>query len=145
MNIVNATHDHIDYISNSLVQYFSKANRFFEYPKYKDTFDIMQKHVSRRIEEGDGGFVYFVAEDAQNNPVGFINVLINEFGVGSILASVADNKETHKELINKAMEYFKENNVTNVQGEVFDYESDLKEILSELGVKYELLSFKLSI
>ncbi len=145
MNIVNATSDHVEYISRLLAQYFSDANHFFEYPKYKDDYDLMHKHVSKRIEVGEEGFVYFVAEDEGGKPLGFTNLLIDEHGVGSILVTIGDSKEVLKELTVKALEYFKENNVTNVQVESFAYENDVKSIYAEMGASEELSTLKLSI
>jgi hypothetical protein len=53
MEIVNASPDYVEYISNGLVSHFSRANQFFGYPRYKDDYEIMNKHVIRRIIEGD--------------------------------------------------------------------------------------------
>ncbi|MBU1119644.1 hypothetical protein KKA50_00350 [Patescibacteria group bacterium] len=145
MKITNATRNHAEYISSLLASHFSKANQFFEYPKYKDSYEIMLKHVSKRIELEEGGFVYFVAEDEMGSSVGFINVLINEDRVGSILVTIADTKDIAKELILKAISYLEEQGINNIQGEIFEFESDLKEIYSEIGIKNELLNFKLSI
>ncbi len=145
MKIVNATQEHVDYISTCLSQYFSQANHFFEYPKFKDSYELMKKHVSKRIEVGGEGFIYFVAEDDAGNAVGFVNLLIDESNVGSILVTIADTKEVTRELILKSIEYFKENGVSNVQVEAFDYEKDLKEIFAEMGAKTELINSRLSI
>jgi hypothetical protein len=145
MNIISATSKHVDYISTCLSGYFSKANHFFEYPRFKDSYELMSKHVSKRIEVGVDGFVYFVAEDEAENAVGFVNLLIDENNVGSILVTIADTKEIAEELIQKSIEYFKENGVSNVQIEVFDYEKDLKEIYAKMGVKEELINSRLSI
>lgn len=142
MHIVGANPLHIDYISNLLSQHFSRANQFFGYPKYKDSFELMKKHVSKRIELLDNGFVYFVAEDDGNKPVGFINLLLDENNVGNILITVADNKEIAKELVLYGVKYFKERDVDNIQGEIFEYEEDLKGIYSEIGIKNELLRYE---
>lgn len=145
MNIVNATSDHVDYISRLLANYFSEANQFFQYPKYKDDYDLMYKHVSKRIEIGEEGFIYFVSEDEDGKPIGFVNVLIDENGVGSILVTIGESKEILKELTTKAIEYLKENNVTNIQVESFAYENDLRSIYAEIGASEELTTLKLSI
>ncbi len=145
MRIVGANPLHIDYISDLLSQHFSEANRFFGYPKYKDSFELMKKHVSKRIELLDESFVYFVAEDDNNKPIGFINLLLDENNVGNILITVANNNEIAKELILYVVKYFKDRGVNNIQGEIFEYEKDLKGIYSEIGIKNELLSFRLSI
>ena len=111
VNIIKATEDHVDYISDSLSNYFSKANLSFGYPRYKEDSDLILKHVSKRIGDENSNFFYFIAVDESNNPIGFINLLLNGDNVGSILVVISDQEEISKELVNRAMDFFKEKNI----------------------------------
>jgi putative IMPACT (imprinted ancient) family translation regulator len=143
MNILDAKEIHVDYVAELLAKHFSQANEFFGYAKYKDSFEIMQKHVLKRVRKEVEGFSYFVAEDDSGNPVGFVSLLIEQENVGSILALVAEEKKVMKDLLIKSIDYFKGLGVSNIQGEYFSYENDLKEILMELGIVEELVAFRL--
>ena len=109
MQIQPASSSNVEYISNSLVNEYKRTNREFGYQRYKEDYDLMYKHVSKRIEE-DGEFKYFVAlEDGKE--AGFINIVIDENGMGSILMLCGDRKDIKEGLIIKSIEYFKENSV----------------------------------
>jgi hypothetical protein len=140
MQLVQATSNHVDYISNSLSSYYSKANSFFGYPKYKEDVDTMSKHVSKRISLNDDKFIYLVASENNQN-VGFINFTINEFNVGSILVVIADKREVAEELINKGLEYLRSNGVIGIQSEVFLYEKDIYDIFQNIGIEEKLINF----
>ena len=145
MNILNAKESHVEYISDSLAKHFSQANEFFKYPKYNDSFEVMHKHVMKRVQQGGEGFVYFVAEDESGNPLGFVNLLIEETNVGSVLTVIGDEKNVLKELLVKSIDYLKSMGVSNIQGEYFAYETDLKEVLMEMGIDEELVTFRFKI
>ncbi|GEM_PF-2717346 len=143
MNVLDAKKTHVEYISELLAKHFSQANEFFGYTKYNDSFEVMQKHVSKRINREVEGFSYFVAEDDSGIPVGFVSLLIEQENVGSILALFSEEKEVMKELIVKSVDYFKSMGISNIQGEYFAYENDFKEVLQELGIVEELIAFRL--
>lgn len=143
MNILDAKETHVDYISELLAKHFSQANEFFGYAKYNDSFEVMQKHVLKRINGEVEGFSYFVAEDNSGNSVGFVSLLIEQENVGSILALFGEEKGVMKELVIKSVDYFKNMGISNIQGEYFAYENDLKEVLQEVGIVEELIAFRL--
>lgn len=143
MNILNAKEEHTNYIAELLAKHFSQANEFFGYAKYNDSFEVMQKHVLKRINREVEGFSYFVAEDDSGNPVGFVSLLIEQKNVGSILALFGEEKEVMKNLVVKSIDYFKNLEISNIQGEYFAYENDFKEVLQELGIVEELVTFRL--
>lgn len=145
MVIKQATEDHVDYISDSLSQYFSEANLFFGYPRFKEDYDLMFKYVSQRIQDKNSKFFYFLALDESNNPVGFINLLLNGDNVGSILVAISDQKEALEELVRYAMKFFKDKGLTNIQSEYFEYQKSLGEIFSEIGIKEEMTSLRINI
>lgn len=137
MQIQPADSSHTDYISSSLVDEYSETNRTFGYPRYKEDYDLMYKHVSSRIKEG-GDFVYFVAVENET-PVGFINLLTEESNLGSILIIRGDTKEIKEELIHTAVEYFKEKGISTVVTETMLYDNDVLDILKSLGVKDHMI------
>ena len=145
MDIKQATQDHVDYISNSLSQYFSEANLFFGYPRFKEDYDLMFKYVSQRIQDKDSKFFYFMALDESNNPIGFINLLLNGDNVGSILVTISNKKEVLEELVKYAMEFFKDKGLTNIQTVYFEYQKPLGEIFSKMGIKEEMTSLRINI
>lgn len=142
MQIFNANESHIEYISQSLAQHFSHANEFFEYSKYKDQYKTMLKHVSRRISGEDSDFLYLVAEE-EGKPVGFINFQLTEENIGSILILMGDNSKVIKSLIEDAVRDLKEKGADKIEGEVFVFEKEVLEVLKELGMKEQLINFKL--
>ena len=143
MQIQPASSSNVEYISNSLVSEYERTNREFGYQRYKEDYDLMYKHVSKRIEE-DGEFKYFVAlEDGKE--AGFINIVIDENGMGSILMLCGDRKDIKEGLIMKSIEYFKENSVKSVLGEVMMYDKESIEILKTLGMREIMMAFKLEI
>jgi len=143
MQIQPATSSNVEYISNSLVSEYERTNREFGYQRYKEDYDLMYKHVSKRIEE-DGEFKYFVAlEDGKE--AGFINIVIDENGMGSILMLCGDRKDIKEGLIMKSIEYFKENSVKSVLGEVMMYDKESIEILNTLGMREVMMTFKIEI
>jgi hypothetical protein len=143
MNILDAKETHVDYVAELLAKHFSQANEFFGYAKYNDSFEVMQKHILKRIRKEVEGFSYFVAEDDSGNPVGFVSLLIEQENVGSILALFGEDKKVMKDLVVKSIDYFKSLGISNIQGEYFSYENDLKEVLVELGIEEELVAFRL--
>lgn len=144
MNIMIANSSHTEYVSASLSNYFSKVNKYFKHPKYKDDYDLMLKHVSKRIPNPDEGLVYFVAEE-DGEPVGFINILIDENNFGSILLVIGESKDIKKGLLEEAVSYFKENKVTGVYGEVMMFDKESVEILKGMGIKELMMGFSLDI
>ena len=143
MQIQPASSSNVEYISNSLVSEYERTNREFGYQRYKEDYDLMYKHVSKRIEE-DGEFKYFVAlEDGKE--AGFINIVIDENGMGSILMLCGDRKDIKEGLIMKSIEYFKENSVKSVLGEVMMYDKESIEILNTLGMREVMMTFKIEI
>jgi len=143
MQIQPASNSNVEYISNSLVSEYERTNTEFGYQRYKEDYDLMYKHVSKRIEEG-GEFKYFVAlEDGQE--VGFINIMIDENGMGSILMLCGDRKDIKEGLIIKSIEYFKENSVKSVFGEVMMYDNESIDILKTLGMREIMMTFKIEL
>ncbi len=145
MNILSAKDEHASYIAELLAKHFSQANEFFGYAKYNDSFDVMHKHVLKRISQEVEDFFYFVAEDDSGNPVGFVSLLVEQKNVGSILALIGEDKEVMKNLVVKSIDYFKSLDISNIQGEYFAYENDLKEVFEDFGVVQQLLAFRLKI
>ncbi len=144
MNIVDASSDHVEYISEALVSEFSKANQFFRYPRYNDKYEVMHKHVQRRIEQGDPEHHYYVAVE-NNSPVGFINVSINDYKVGTILVVFADDSETKKSLISYVLESGGTRGVEIWESEIFSYDKDLKTIFDDFGTEEQLTHFKIKL
>jgi hypothetical protein len=145
MEIKKATEEHIDYISDSLSKYFTEANIFFGYPRFKEDYDLMFKYVSQRIKDGNSKFSYFIALDDTEKPLGFINLLHNGDNVGSILVAISDQEEVIESLVKYAMEFFKNKGLTNIQSEYFEYQESLGKILSGLGIKKEMTSLRIDI
>ncbi len=145
MNILDSKEVHSTYIAELLAKHFSRANEFFGYAKYNDSFEVMHKHVLKRIRKEVEGFAYFVAEDDSGNSLGFVSLMIEDEKVGSILALVAEDEEVMKGLAGKSIDYFKSLGINNIQGEYFAYEDDLKKILMELDIVEELVTFRLKI
>lgn len=143
MQIQPASISNAEYISTSLVSEYERTNKEFGYQRYKEDYDLMYKHVSKRIEEG-GEFKYFVALE-DDKEVGFINIMIDENGMGSILMLCGDGKDIKEELIKKSIEFFKENGVQSILGEVMMYDKESIEILSTLGMKEIMMTFKVQI
>ncbi len=145
MKILDSKEAHSTYIAELLASHFSRANEFFGYAKYNDSFEVMHKHVLKRIRKEVEGFSYFVAEDDSGNPLGFVSLMVEDENVGSILALVAEDEEVMKGLVEKSIDHFKNLGVNNVQGEYFAYEDDLKKVLEEFGIEKELVTFRLKI
>ncbi len=143
MQIQPASNSNVEYISNSLVSEYERTNTEFGYQRYKEDYNLMYKHVSKRIEES-GEFKYFVALE-NGKEVGFINIMIDENGMGSILMLCGNRKDIKEELITKSIEYFKENGVKSVLGEVMMYDKESIEILNTLGMREVMMTFKLEI
>ena len=143
MQIQPASSSNVEYISNSLVNEYKRTNREFGYQRYKEDYDLMYKHVSKRIGEG-GEFKYFVALE-NGKEVGFINIMIDDNGMGSILMLCGDRKDIKEGLIMKSIEYFKENSVKSVLGEVMMYDKESIEILNTLGMREVMMTFKIEI
>ena len=143
MEIKFADSSNVEYISNSLVSEYERTNEEFGYQRYREDYNLMYKHVSKRIEE-DGKFKYFVALE-NGKEVGFINILIDENGMGSILMPCGDRKDIKEGLIMRAIEYFKENGIQSVLGEVMTYDKESIEILKTLGMKEVMITFKVEI
>lgn len=143
MEISIASSNHIEYISASLSNYFSTANKYFKHPKYKDDYNLMFKHVSKRIPNPEEGFLYFVAQE-NGDPIGFVNILIDENNFGSILLVIGENKDIKKALLEEAVRYFKEKEVIGVYGEVMMFDDDSVEILKEMGMEELMISFILN-
>ena len=143
MEIKFADSSNVEYISNSLVSEYERTNEEFGYQRYREDYNLMYKHVSKRIEE-DGKFKYFVALEI-GKEVGFINILIDENGMGSILMLCGDRKDIKERLIMRAIEYFKENGIQSVIGEVMTYDKESIEILKTLGMKEVMITFKVEI
>ena len=143
MQIQPASSSNVEYISNSLVSEYERTNREFGYQRYKEDYDLMYKHVSKRIDEG-GEFKYFAALE-NGKEVGFINIMIDDNGMGSILMLCGDRKDIKEGLIMKSIEYFKENSVKSVLGEVMMYDKESIEILNTLGMREVMMTFKIEI
>lgn len=143
MQIINAQSIHSDYISSSLVQEYIEANQKFGYPRYKEDYDLMFKHVSKRIEEGNP-FVYFVALDG-DIPVGFANLMIDENNIGSFLIVRGDSKQVKEALIMKSMEFFREKGVSKIIGELMYDDEDCISIFEGLGLNKVMFSFNLNL
>lgn len=143
MEIKFADSSNVEYISNSLVSEYERTNEEFGYQRYREDYNLMYKHVSKRIEE-DGKFKYFVALE-NGKEVGFINILIDENGMGSILMLCGDRKDIKEGLIIKSIEYFKENSVKSVFGEVMMYDNESIDILKTLGMREIMMTFKIEL
>jgi hypothetical protein len=143
MEISIASSDHIEYLSASLSDYFSTANKHFKHPKYRDDYNLMLKHVSKRISNPEEGFLYFVAQE-DKEPVGFVNILVDENNFGSILLVIGESKDIKKALLEEAVKYFKERKVTGVYGEVMKFDTDSVEILKDMGMEELMISFILN-
>ena len=143
MEIKSANNSNVKYISNSLVSEYERTNEEFGYQRYREDYNLMYKHVSKRIEE-DSEFKYFVALE-DDKEVGFINILIDENGMGSILMLCGDRKDIKERLIMRAIEYFKENGIQSVIGEVMTYDKESIEILKTLGTREIMMTFKVEI
>lgn len=144
MEISIANSNHIEYISASLSNYFSTANKYFRHPKYKDDYNLMLKHVSKRIANPEEGFLYFVAQE-DGDPLGFVNILIDENNFGSILLVIGESRDVKKALLEKAVSYFKERKVTGIYGEVMKFDKESVEILRDMKMKELMVSFILDI
>lgn len=144
MDIVLANIDHVEYISNTLTSYFKETNEKYGFQKYKDDYELMHKHVSKRIVDEEGDFVYLVALE-RSDPKGFINLFFDENGQGSILLLSGDTYETKKELVLSALGMFKERGLRRVHGEVMAFDTDAVKIYEELGMKTLMVSFNIKI
>jgi len=145
MTIKQATMDNVDYISDSLSRYFSEANLFFGYPRFKEDYDLMSKYVSKRIQDKNSNFFYFIAFDESENPIGFINLLLNEDNVGSILVTISEQEKVLRELVGYAMKFFGKRELTNIQSEYFEFQESLGKIFSEIGITKEMTSLRINI
>lgn len=144
MEISVANGNHIEYISASLSNYFSTANKYFRHPKYKDDYDLMFKHVSKRVSNPEEGFLYFVAQE-NGDSVGFVNILVDENNFGSILVLIGEDRDIKKALLEKAISYFKERKVTGVYGEVMEFDKESVELLRDMKMEELMISFVLDI
>lgn len=144
MDVDFANGKHIEYISSSLSEYFKEINARYGFPKFRDDYDLMLKHVSKRIESEDKDFIYLVAEQNES-PVGFINLLVDENGNGSILAIKGNKEETKRLLLERAITYFKENGIKKIHGEIVSYDTESRGILESLGMEEIILSFSIKI
>ena len=144
MEVINASSDHVEYISNGLVSHFSKVNQFFTYPRYKDDYETMYKHVTKRIVDGDENHHYFVAiEDGK--PLGFLNFYMNDDNVGTIIAIYGDSSNVKKGLVERAIEFAKERDVAGLECELFSYEDDIMDFIKEYPIENQLIHFKINI
>jgi hypothetical protein len=140
MNILTAESRHIEYISNALTEYFSRINTHFGFHKFKDDLEIMQKHVSKRIEQDLQEFKYFVAEDEEGKNLGFISLMIDEEDIGNILV-VYGEKEVIKPLLTTSIDYFRGLGINIIQGEVATFNEETVKILQSIGMKEKLINY----
>lgn len=145
MGVVMANIDHVDYISEGLSEYFSRINESYGFKKFKTDKNLMIKYVSKRVESDEGGFIYFISKDEDDRINGFVNLLIDEQRIGSILVLVGDDDSVLADLIAKAREYFKEHDIENVYGEYFVEESGDLSVLRDLGMETKIVNYKLVI
>jgi len=145
MKILLAEKRHADYISTELANFFSKANTLFEYPRYKDGKDHMLKHVTNGIESPTNEFLYYIQEDENQNPLGFINLSVNEYNIGSILMVLGENEEVLRNLIEYSIPFFKKLNVKKIQIEAEPFQTDLLSVLEKYNKEELITRFKISI
>lgn len=103
LNIVLASSYYIDWISNSLSQYYKELNRVNGFEKYRTEVEIMSKHVSKRILDPQSEFKYFVAEDENGDTLGFISIFVTR--VPEILVIRAGSNTDEKGVINSLMTF----------------------------------------
>ena len=143
MKIIDAKPDHVEFISQHLVDYFAEANTVFGYPKFFTEYDLMHKNVLKRINKPEKGYTYFVAVDEEDTPIGFVNVMINEQRVGSFLIVIGNDKNIKRELVTHGTEFLRNNKVVGIQGEFFAHEEDTSEVYKELGVNVVWVRFSM--
>ena len=145
MQIVPANINHAEYLSNELANYFSNANASFGYPKYKDDQKLMHKHVTKRLSSEDTNHTYFIAEDESGYALGFVNLMVDEYGIGSITMIIGKDEDTIKALLAHSFEYFKNMQLKKIQLEVMFNDSTLTKLLEGLDTEALLTRYRINL
>lgn len=133
-SIINASNDHVDWISQKLTAYYIKLNEVYGFEKYKTDIAIMMKHVSRRITESDPEYLYFVAVDENNQPVGFMNILMSRVPELLVLLTNddVDNTGVVSSLITYLIEFLKGKGQPQFISEISEVDSSVGNFLKDL-------------
>lgn len=79
--IIKANINHVDYITDIVVNRLERFNKEFKFPKYKTNYESIRKHVATRVQNPKEEILYFLYVDSGDNPQGVMNIL---YGTGSI-------------------------------------------------------------
>ena len=92
MQIIPAREDHISYISSELSEYFKRENARLDQNKYREEYEVMEKHVAKRISGEEEGFGYLIAEE-NDAPIGFVSYMYKDDGNKEALVVIAEDEE----------------------------------------------------
>lgn len=144
MEIIPAEVKHAEYIGSELANFFSQANIHFGYPKYKDDYHLMYKHVTKRLEQSDSSNFYFVyVEDGKE--LGFINLMIDENRIGNINIVIGESDQIIKSLFDYAIKFFKNSHIEKFQIEVLPNNEILETLMENLNSEIVLKRYKISL
>ena len=139
MLIIEAELSHLEYIAESLSNYFKKNNRLVGFEAYKTDYELMSRVVKDRLMTPDSHFKYFVMLGINAQPIGVINISYDN-KQGEILALILNEEfddGQHVELmLNQAFTFFKNHEISNVNIEINEQEKNLIEVFKKVGGKY---------
>lgn len=142
MEIELATLDHAEYISEKLSKYFEDVNNHFGSEKYKTELDLMQRNVSKRLEDQESEFKYYVAIE-NGEIVGFANILLSQENP-EILVVIGDSKEVKETLFENMISIFKEIKCDFVYGEMNDWD-EAKDLLAKYNAESIQIKYKINL
>lgn len=142
MEIELATLDHAEYISEKLSKYFEDVNNHFGSEKYKTELDLMQRNVSKRLEDQESEFKYYVAIE-NGEIVGFANILLSQENP-EILVVIGDSKEVKEALFENMVSIFKEIKSDFVYGEMNDWD-EAKDLLAKYNAESIQIKYKINL
>jgi hypothetical protein len=144
MKIIPAEVKHAEYIGSELANFFSQANIHFGYPKYKEDYQLMYKHVTKRLKQSDPSSFYFVQIE-DDKELGFVNLMIDENRIGNINIIIGESDEIIKSLFDYAIEFFKNSKIEKVQIEVLPNEKILETFMKNLNSEIVLKRYKITL
>lgn len=145
IQVTQAEPSHSEFIAQTLSIYFEENNKVNSYNEYKTDYDLLLKHIDKRISMNDQTFKYLVAMDKETQALtGFANYLIDRNkNIGEILVIVPVDKDdvtTVSTLLLETINELKANNLNEILIEIGPLDSIISEQLKEFNSR--LLSQK---
>lgn len=141
MEIIVSKEDHIEPICNLLLKHFTDQNQYLWIQYYQSNFDIIQKHIHKRITHNDKNYKYFSMIDDKADFVWFVNIMTDwERWEILVVLDTAKNRWVCTALLNYWTQYLKDNWVTQIYAESFAWDEFYANNLK--SVNWKLLSQK---